>query len=121
MQIAAGITELPQQFEVQTSPEIPGEKPTEISICRLKAEEWKGLRDKMDRDGYERNSTRKRQRLGGLACISSTYYCRPLIPITGITCLLTTAYLQVVACLRKIASVFLNLVLDLRLNGWRSR
>ena len=53
VQIAAGITELPQQFEVQTSPEIPREKPTEISICRLKAEEWKGLRDKMDRDGYE--------------------------------------------------------------------
>lgn len=35
VQIVAGITELPQQFEVQTSPEIPGEKPTEISICRL--------------------------------------------------------------------------------------
>lgn len=55
VQIAAGITELPQQFEVQTSPEIPGEKPTETSICRLGFEEWKGLKDKMDRDGYERN------------------------------------------------------------------
>lgn len=57
VQIAAGIKDPPQQFEVQTCPRIPGEKSKETSVCRLEFEEWKGLRDKMDRDGYERHPT----------------------------------------------------------------
>lgn len=55
VQIAAGITDLPQQFEVQTCSRFPAEKSIEISVCRLEFEEWEGLRDKMERDGYERH------------------------------------------------------------------
>lgn len=57
VQIAAGITHFPQQFDVQTCTRIPGEKSKEISVCRLEFEEWEGLRDKMERDGYKRHPT----------------------------------------------------------------
>lgn len=53
VQIAAGITQLPKQFEVQTCPRIPGEKSKEISVYRLEFEEWEGLNNKMQRDGYK--------------------------------------------------------------------
>lgn len=54
VQIAAGITQLPQRFEVQTFPRILGEKSKEISVCRLEFEEWEGLNNKMERNGYKR-------------------------------------------------------------------